>query len=64
MHIDKFFIVIITMLITGCGNSGMPSNINLTCNDLLGFPENDIGRDYPIVSHLGIDPAPKSTSLT
>ena len=50
MHIDKFFIVVITMLITGSGNSGMPSNINLTCNDLLGFPENDIGRDYPIVS--------------
>lgn len=50
MHIDKFFILALTLLVSGCGDGRMPTNINLTCNDLLGFPDDDFGRDYPIVS--------------
>jgi hypothetical protein len=55
MHIknylmDRFLILALTVLITGCGVGGMPTNVNLTCNDLLGFPDDDFGSDYPIVS--------------
>ncbi len=47
---DKFLILSLTVLISSCGVGGMPTNINLTCNDLLDFPEDDFSRDYPIVS--------------
>lgn len=47
---DRFLILALTLLITSCGAGGMPININLTCNDLLGFPKDDFGSDYPIVS--------------
>ena len=47
---DKFIVLALTILITSCGIGGMPTNVNLKCNDLLGFPDNDFGSDYPIVS--------------
>ena len=47
---DRFLILALTLLITSCGAGGMPINVNLTCNDLIGFPEDDFGSDYPIVS--------------
>ncbi len=47
---DKFLSLGLTVLITSCGVGGMPNNINLICNDLLGFPMDDIGSDYPIIS--------------
>ena len=47
---NKILFLTLVIFITGCDVGGMPTNVNLTCNDLLGFPENDVGRDYPIVS--------------
>lgn len=47
---DRFLILALTLLITSCGAGGMPINVNLTCNDLIGFPEDDFGSDYPLLS--------------